>query len=387
MDHYQNAYSSTERPAIPERELLEWLASFSPRHEAELHRLQWAEAEAKKEARRELELLEFIAAISGKPEHQRELHALRQKEAEQRESHDRSRWLAEEEKWVEADHPREPKGTPDGGKWVAKDGGGGSVNGEVGASGRPPVSFASYSGPKRVVAQQVSLPSVGHHWGAVGAVFDKDIRPLLSDDAVHYALGSYSGATDPAHGFRKYGGVSHRDYNLAVKDELKNFLKTNKIKKMTKEQMEQFIGLIKNGRGADGKPHTLIGQFNRAIKSAVPKGTAVPTKMDDILAAGRKYLKHPRFRLLAAAAILSGVLSDAVASQVQSLDVTSESGHYKKAIQALHDGNLDRAYRLLTDDKNSLYTEIMDKVSPLAALRFKQKMDEEFDNARHREYK
>jgi outer membrane protein assembly factor BamD (BamD/ComL family) len=109
--------------------------------------------------------------------------------------------------------------------------------------------------------------------------------------------------------------------------------------------------------------------------------------MDDILAAGRKYLKHPRFRLLAAAAILSGVLSDAVASQVQSLDVTSESGHYKKAIQALHDGNLDRAYRLLTDDKNSLYTEIMDKVSPLAALRFKQKMDEEFDNARHREYK
>src|SRR6202021_1691895 len=122
----------------------------------------------------------------------------------------------------------------------------------------------------------------------------------------------------------------------------------NKINKMTKEQMRDFVGLVENGLDAKGKPHPEIGPFNRAIKKMVPKGTSAPTKMDDVLAAGRKYMKTSRFRLLAAGAVLSGVLSDAVAAQVQSLDVMSDSGHYKQAIKALQDGDLDRAHRLLT---------------------------------------
>ena len=109
--------------------------------------------------------------------------------------------------------------------------------------------------------------------------------------------------------------------------------------------------------------------------------------MEDVLAAGRKYMKTRRFRLLAAGAVLSGFLSDAVAAQIKSLDVMSDSGHYQQAIKALQDGDLDRAHWLLTGDKNSLYTEIMDRVDVYAALRFKKKMDEEFDRARMREYK
>jgi hypothetical protein len=221
-------------------------------------------------------------------------------------------------------------------------------------------------------------------------VIDEVLRPLLSDDAIAYAAGSYSGATDPSHLNATYGGVSHPKYNQAVKGELKKFLKMNNITKtktMTTEQMKEFVGLIENGLDANGKEHSVIGQFNSAIKSTVPKGTSVPTKMEDILEAGRKYMKTQRFRLLAAAAVLSGVLSDAVAGQVQSLDVMSDSGHFKQAIKALQDGDLDRAHRLLTGDSNSLYTEIMDKVNPHAALRFKKKMDEEFDRARRREYK
>ena len=151
--------------------------------------------------------------------------------------------------------------------------------------------------------------------------------------------------------------------------------------------MAEFVDLIKSGRGADGEPNKLIGRFNRAIKTMVPKGSSAPTKMEDILAAGRKHMKTARFRLLAAAAVLSGVLSDAVAAQIKSLDVTSDSGHYQQAIKALQDGDLDRAHRLLTGDKNSLYTEIMDKVDVYAVLRFKKKMDEEFDRAPRREYK
>jgi hypothetical protein len=330
-------------------------------------------------------LLEFTAAISGKHEHQRELRALLQKEAGERESQGRSR-LAEQ-KWIETDHPRRPSGTPDGGQWAAKDGGGGSGNSEASASAGPPVGFASHSGPRRIVAQQVSTRSVGHHWNPVSAVTDDSIRPFLSDDAVAYAAGSYSGATDPDHNFGTYGGVRHRDYNRVVKEELKTFIKDNGIKKMTKEQMRDFIGLIENGLDTHGEPHPVIGPFNRAVKSMVPKGTSTPTKMDDIVAAGRKYMKTQRFRLLAAGAVLSGFLSDAVAAQVQSLDVTSESGHFKRAIKALQDGDLNLARQQLIGDSNSLYTEIMDKVNPHAAYRFKKKMEQEFDNARNREYK
>jgi hypothetical protein len=129
MDQYNNAAdSSGSPPAIPERELLEWLASISPRHEAELRRLRRAEAEAEAKKRHERELLEWLASISDK--HERELHALLQQEAEERQSQERSRRLVEDPttgpEWVEADHPRRPKGTPDGGEWVKKGDAGGS---------------------------------------------------------------------------------------------------------------------------------------------------------------------------------------------------------------------------------------------------------------------
>ncbi len=126
MARYDNfACWSADLPAPSERELLEWLARFSPRHEAELQRLEWAEAEAKAKARHDRELLEFVAAISGKPEHERELRALVQKEAEEQELQEQSRPLAEAE-WNEADHPRRGYGQH-AGAWVAKGGGGGGA--------------------------------------------------------------------------------------------------------------------------------------------------------------------------------------------------------------------------------------------------------------------
>ena len=39
----------------------------------------------------------------------------------------------------------------------------------------------------------------------------------------------------------------------------------------------------------------------------------MPSKMDEVLAAGRKYMKTSRFRLLAIGAVLSGILGEAVA--------------------------------------------------------------------------
>ncbi len=127
---------SDERPKLSERELLEWAASFSPRAEAELRRLEWAEAEAKAKARHDRELLEFVAAISEKPG--RELRMLRQKEAEEREVRETEQRLAEamaaQEAWDAAKH-RRLGGPPNAGWWTST---GGTASGANTASGYIP---------------------------------------------------------------------------------------------------------------------------------------------------------------------------------------------------------------------------------------------------------
>ena len=120
--------ASAQADARAKREHLEWLASFSTEHAAQLRRLQSEEAEA----RHQRELLQWLATFS--TEHERELRRLQAREAEaidaqaswERFYEDYSASLAE---WAEVDHPRSPKGTPDGGQWVAMAGGSGGVTG------------------------------------------------------------------------------------------------------------------------------------------------------------------------------------------------------------------------------------------------------------------
>ena len=119
------------------------------------------------------------------------------KEAEEQAVQDRRREEAFHERYVadvtewNPNQLRVQAGSPQGGQWT-KGGGGESGRGETSSSDQPPVSFASYSGPKRVVVQQVAARPVGHHWNPVSAITDKSIRPYLSDDAAAYAAGSYS---------------------------------------------------------------------------------------------------------------------------------------------------------------------------------------------------
>jgi hypothetical protein len=131
MDRYEDRnYWSDEPPTLSERELLEWAAGISPRAEAELRRLQWAEKEAADEARRDRELLEFMASFSEK--HELVLRNLLRKEAEEREQLRRlNEDQVAEAKWLEDDHPRQPKGTPEGGEWVKKGGGGATSAGSA----------------------------------------------------------------------------------------------------------------------------------------------------------------------------------------------------------------------------------------------------------------
>jgi hypothetical protein len=96
-------------------------------------------------------------------------------------------------------------------------------------------------------------------------------------------------------------------------------------------------------------------------------------------------MKHPRFKLLVAGAVISGLLGDVVAQQADVLDVASKSGHYQRAMQALQDGDLARARALLVGDRDSLYMEILTRVGAHAALNFKTAMEKVFESARNRD--
>jgi hypothetical protein len=334
--------SRAEADARARREHLEWLAAISPEDARRVRGRLSEEADAKAKQ----ELLEWVAQVSG----------------------------VREAQWDPSQHPRAPKGQPDGGQWVA-------TGGSAGAS-TSPVTGASYSGPKKVVAQQVSWhPPVGHHWAPFGVVFRDDIRPLLSDDAVAYAMGAYSGPTDPAHGNGTYGGITHPQYNEKVNEELKKFIEARKIKKMTAKDMEEFIGLINNGLGANGQAHDAIAAFNKGIREALPKGPAPSSKMEHILAAGRKYMKTSRFRLLALGAAAAGLLGDMLQKHVDALDVAGESGHYRRAMRALEQGDVAKAHALLTGDRDSLYSELLVRVGFQAATNFRIAMDKVFEMA------
>lgn len=227
--------------------------------------------------------------------------------------------------------------------------------------------------------------AIGHHWTPKAVVFDPEILPLLTDDATAYAMGSYSGPTDPAHNYGTFGGVTHREYNQLVKKELERFIDHRMIKKMTPEQMEEFVELINKGLDAFGEDHPRIATFNDAIRKAIPIGTSSPKKIEDIITAGRKYMKHPRFKLLVAGAVISGLLGDVVAQQADALNVAAKSGHYRRAMLALQDGDLARAHALLTGDRDSLYMEILAQVGAHAALNFKAAMEKVFESARDRD--
>jgi hypothetical protein len=122
-----------EAEARAKRERLEELAPLSPRHAAELRALLEAEAEAKHER----ELLEFAAKISTR--HEAILRSIEFEEAEAREKLQGMEDFAEtlralEAGWEPSEHPRAPKGQPDGGQWVDKSGGGGASGSETSPS-------------------------------------------------------------------------------------------------------------------------------------------------------------------------------------------------------------------------------------------------------------
>lgn len=370
--------SRTAKTAI-NRCLLEHLAQFSSRYADELSNLRLTLAVE----RHRSESTAFCTMIS--PESRRSLARSKGWSVEsQKYGQSRIDSLLEGE-WEPSKHPRVPAGQPSGGQWTKREGG------EARARHAIPVARAVHQGsPGRDAEFAAWLPPVGHHFVNVATTMDADIRPLLSDDAVHYALGAYSGPTSPPHGNTTLGDIKHPQYNGHVKKELEQYIKDNgisKAKKMTGAQMEDFVGKIENGLGANGKAHPAIGAYNKGVKAIVRPDAAPPTTMQEVLAAGKKYKTHSRFTKLVGGAIVSTVLFQILAQQADAMEVAASSGHYRQALAALEDGDLDRARRLLTDETTSLYIEILLQVGAHAALNYKSAMEAVFRNVEHRDYK
>ena len=69
------------------------------------------------------------------------------------------------------------------------------------------------------------------------------------------------------------------------------------------------------------------------------------------------------------------------------LEVASNSGHYRRAIKAQQDGDLNKARNHLIGDHDSLYHEILGKVGAHAALNFKKAMERVFAMAKDQDYR
>ncbi|MBS0207911.1 MAG: hypothetical protein JSS27_03060 [Planctomycetes bacterium] len=332
----------------------------------------------------EREYRQFLADIS--PDHADQLRRELAAEAAARADEEFRSWLRDvaplhEAEWNPAKHPR--RGSQPNPGWFAPTGGEGDH-----ASNASAPSDAALINRRPIVAQFTAASSGdGHHFAARAAIYSDDVLPKLGDDALTYAAGRTSGATNPSHSYGKYGGIKHGDYTKAVKQEILKFIERKRIKKMTKEQMEEFINLIESGKGSNGRPHDVIGPFNRAIKKAVPRGTKVVTAMDDVMANGRRIRTQPRFNILTKAAIASAFLGEAIAAQASVLQVAGTSGHYRRAMEALDAGDLVRAQSLLTGDNDSLYMEILTQVGAYAALNFRSAVDEMFERLARKEYK
>ncbi len=162
--------SSPAAKADARREISGRLAAFSSPHANELHDLQAAQ----RDADRSRKLLEWAAQLS--PEARAKLRAIERADAQQRRV-----WQAIEQftaadslvtEWNETDHPLRPEGTPAGGQWVEKGGGGERTSGSGGrrVAARAERFAADPSDPSRWY-----LPSDGKgEW--VGAKGDSNFR-------------------------------------------------------------------------------------------------------------------------------------------------------------------------------------------------------------------
>ena len=236
--------------ARAEREELERLAEFSSRHAEELRRLQAAEAAAGHDR----EILEWAARIS--TEAADKLRALQRKEAEEREAWRRAEQFAEtllEGNWDPSQHPRAPKGQPDGGQWVGQGGG-------AGAGGGSDAAEAAAMRIAATTASHTTSKGIPVHFACSaieqGATIGCRRRCLAGFESKMTTALAISSRPAPSrlmlydHAFDTWNGVTHDKYSGAMRELLDEWIKTCGGK-LDEDGARKFLSWIATGSCGD----------------------------------------------------------------------------------------------------------------------------------------
>jgi hypothetical protein len=213
--------ASAEAHARAECDVQEFAASISPQYARQLRR----ERDAKSAAAADRELLVWAAQISTRAEVK--LRAIQQVEQQQRRALQAAKQFMEANslltEWNEADHPRAPKGTPIGGQWVDKGGGG---SGAASRADRLGSGSERHADEKR--EPDSHMLELAHTWWQTKGALEqtrRDIEELPGRIASERAQLRFGGRPAPVHAHRAANAQRELDAAKALAPELEKQLR------------------------------------------------------------------------------------------------------------------------------------------------------------------
>jgi len=394
------------REDLPRLRTLQYLAEYSPRHATALRGLNAERAETRRRDRH----MEWCGHVLGAgPECPTAGRTARDDDwgSLLPENHPLLEWDADE-------HPRAPKGQQDGGQWVAKKGGirgrddwdGDAATFTLNAkSGHPrlesprggrwvirrnsigldggfdPGGVLFVPDGKKVTLRKKTsagtragfepnpLPpefveaALGHHYIALAAAMGAGIAERLSKKARAYIIGATSGPTNPAHGNKSFGQISHHRYSKEVDKEFRKFINlklgAGGRRKLNEHQVAEFDDLLRSGKGANGRENEIIFKYNKGLQKVIIGGYKPRPSVQDVVKKGFAIGKQQRYRDFLKGAVILVALNELLPRQAGAGEIIAKSRHLPDALNALERGDLVEAERLLVGQNDSLYMELL----------------------------
>jgi hypothetical protein len=140
---------------------------------------------------------------------------------------------------------------------------------------------------------------VGHHFIPMQILKELLDGGKISLDAFQVGTGIYSGPTNPKHDYGTYGGVTHDKYNEVIREQIDDYMTKNGKTQLSKADVHKLAGNFANGKGATGKIHPEIRDFNSAvIKLRIDRKNkwTIPS-VKDSKTQGLDYIKNNKGRL------------------------------------------------------------------------------------------
>jgi len=205
---------------------------------------------------------------------------------------------------------------------------------------------------------QIEFAPKGHHWLPWGVT--KNNLNRLTSGGLSVALAYTSGELDHRHNFGEYGGVKHSDYNKYVEAELDKFYKKKGKRYLSGGDVFDFCNLLKDGKGADGKPHKYIGAFNDAIRkhrhayinvNPARRGFRAPQTAENLRNTGNNLKSHARFKDYLIGLGVLAIFAKSLNTAANVKDVV-EHEEFRKGIEALAKGELNTANKHFVGGSN-----------------------------------